>query len=776
MPDLSPSANEFLKRVSAIIEENISNEQFGVSELAREIGMSRSNLLRKIKKLSNLSVSQYISQVRLNKGMEILKEQSHTVSEVSYMVGFGSASYFIKCFREQYGYPPGEVGKRETNITQPGPDSPSGFFRELKRRKVVQVITVYAAAAFVILELASIIVEPLRLPSWTLSMVIVLLIIGFVIAVILSWIYDRDPKGGLVRTKAVHQEENEEVHPVSKYWKVAGYISFLVIIVLIVLNLMPRNKALNPSAKGEKSIAVLPFKNDSNDSTNIYIINGLMESVLNDLQKIKDLRVISRTSVEKYRNSSKTIPEIARELNVKYFVEGSGQKIGDQILLNIQLIDADSDKHLWGERYKRESKDIFELQIEVAKSIADEIEAIITPEEAAQIEKVPTKNLEAYDYFLKGLDPFQRGTREGLVEAIPNFEKAIELDPEFALAHADLAIAYAFMDMYQVNKIHSDQIDFHADRALLIDPRLPQSLIAKAMFHIIRNEYELALPYLEKALEYHPNSSRVLNILSDFYTRYIPDTEKYLEYALMGIELDIAAHDSVEASYIYLHLSNAFMQSGFIIEAEKYIAISLQYNPDNSYAELLRPYIRLAAGESLQRTKEQLLQALEKYPDRYDFMKEIGVLCYYLQDYECAYHYFSQVFEITSAQGMDMYSGEKAKNGLALSRLGRTEESLRYFQEYLEFAENDQSIYRDLSLAVYYAYMGNTERTIEHMALFSEQENYPYWYILFLGMDDPLFENVADLPEFQEILKEIEAKFWRYHEQIRASLEEKALL
>lgn len=776
MPELSLSENKFLIRVRALIEENISNEQFGVSELADAIGMSRSNLLRKIKKLSDLSVSQYISQVRLNKAMEFLKEQSYSVSEVSYMVGFGSTSYFIKCFREQYGYPPGEVGKRESNNTHSGTDGPSGFFRELKRRKVVQVITVYAAAAFVTLELVSIIVEPLRLPTWTLSMVIVLLIIGFVIAVILSWIYDRGPKGGLVRTKALHQEENEEKHYVSKNWRLAWYISFLVIIALIVLNLIPRNKALTPSAEGEKSIAVLPFKNDSNDSTNIYIINGLMESVLNDLQKVKALKVISRTSVEKYRNSPKTIPEIARELNVKYFVEGSGQKIGDQILLNIQLIDAASDKHLWGERYKRESKDIFELQMEVAKSIADEIEAIITPEEAEQIEKIPTQNLEAYDYFLKGMVPFQYETREGLEEAIPYFEKAIELDPEFALAYADMAIAYAFLDMFQLEKKHTYQIGFLADRALLFDPKLPQSLISKALYHITQKEYELALPYLEKALEYHPNSSRVLNILSDFYTRYIPDTERYLEYALMGIELDIAAHDSVDAGYIYLHLSNAFMQSGFVNEAEKYIDISLQYNPDNPYAELLKPYILLAKGASLLQTKERLIKALEKYPDRYDIMKEIGVICYYLQDYECANHYYNKVFEITRAQGMDLYSGEKAKAGLALSKLGRTDEALRYFQEYLEFAENAQSIYRDLSLTVYYAYSGNTAKALKHMTLFSEQEHYPYWYILFLGMDDPLFEDLADLPEFQEILKEIDAKFWRYHEQIRASLEEKALL
>lgn len=768
--------NDFLIKIKSIIEENISNENFGVSELAREAGMSRSNLLRKVKSLTNLSVSVFIREVRLAYAMEILKHESLNVSEVSYRVGFSSTSYFIKCFREHYGYPPGEVGKDGVDKQFADSQSKSGFFHELKRRKVTRVITVYAAAAFVILEVMSIIVEPLRLPEWTLPMIIVLLVIGFIISTVLSWIYDVRPEGGWERTKPAHKQENKEGPVETKGWKIAGYISFVIIAVLLVLNLAPRKGQAQASPNLEKSIAVLPFKNDSNDSTNIYLINGLMESLLDNLQKIEDLRVISRTSVEKYRYNPKTIPEIALELNASYLVEGSGQKIGNQILLNIQLIEASTDKQLWAERYKRETDDIFELQLEVARSIANEIEAIITPEEAEQIERIPTQNLEAYDYFLQGLEPFYRETREGLLEAIPLFEKAIELDPEFALAHADIAIAFTFLDYSQIEKKYTERIDYHSDKAMLYDPKLPQSLIAKAFFHNQRKEYEQGLPYLEKALEYHPNSSRVINILSDYYTRYVPNTEKYLEYALMGIDLDIAAHDSVEASYIYLHLGNALMQSGFVEEAEKYTAISLEYNSDNYYAELLWPFIQLARGGNLHQTKELLMQLLDRYPGNHLIMKEIGILCYYMQDFSCAYNYFSKMYKSAEAEGMDLYHGEKAKMGLVLARLGKTEESRQYFREYLEFAENDQSIYRDLSLAVYYSYKGKTDLAIDHMELFSEQEKYPYWYILYLGMEDPLFENVEELPEFQKIMQRIELKFWKYHKEIKDSLKEKGLL
>ncbi len=686
MPDSPSINNDFLDKLTGIIEDNISNEQFGVSELARETGMSRSNLLRKVKKSSKISVSQFIRQVRLKRAMEMLKQTSLNVSEVSYKVGFGSTSYFIKCFHDYYGYPPGEVGNRDSDDT----DSDLNTIPKKKRWIVI--------------------------PGITLS------------------------------------------------------LSLIVIVLFIFINPFSYNRS-----RTDKSIAVLPFINDSYDSSNIHIINGLMESTLDNLQKISDLRVISRTSVEKFRNNIKTAPEIARELNVKYLVEGSGQKIGDQILLNIQLIQGISDEHLWSKQYSREAKDIFKLQMEVAKDIADEIEAIITPEEKERIEKIPTENLVAYDYFLKGIDLFYKGSRESLEEAITYFEKAVEHDNKFARAYADLAISYSFLDIYQVEKQYSEKISNYADKALLFDPKLPQSLIAKGFSYMVGEKYELALPYLEKALEYNSNSALVINALSDFYARFVPDTEKYLEYALKGIQLDIAAQDSVDASFIYLHVSNALMQSGLVNEAEKYINKSLEYDPENLYTELLRAYIPFARNRDLEQTKERLIKALNRDSSSYDINKEIGMICYYMRDYENAYTYFKKITEIRNAQNLDIDRGENAKIGVVLSEIGLAEESDNYFNDFLDFAENDNSIYKNLSLAVYYSYKGDTEKAIDNMKLFSEQENYPYWYILFIGID-PLFDNIKDTPEFRKILNDLEVKFRNRQKKIKASLEAKDLL
>ncbi len=234
-------------------------------------------------------------------------------------------------------------------------------------------------------------------------------------------------------------------------------VIFLALIIIAVKLFNKKDKTNEP--KIEKSIAVLPFKNESNDSTNLYFVNGLMESALNNLQKIEDLRVISRTSVEKYRKTDKGIPEIAEELHVNYLVEGSGQRIGNQVLLNIQLIEASTDTPIWVEQYNQEVEDIFALQNDVAKKIADAIAAVVTPAELEQIEKKPTGNLLAYDYYLQALDPYYSQTKEGLEKAISLFEKAIEQDPEFALAYANIAISYYLLEISQIEKQYTEKIN-----------------------------------------------------------------------------------------------------------------------------------------------------------------------------------------------------------------------------------------------------------------------------------------------------------------------------
>ncbi|HTJ53314.1 MAG TPA: helix-turn-helix domain-containing protein [Cyclobacteriaceae bacterium] len=685
MPDNPTPVNDFLSQVTAVIEQNLANEQFGVSELADAMNMSRSNLLRKVKKDTQLSASQLINQVRLKRAMEMLRKSALNVSEVSHQVGFNSTSYFIKCFREYYGYPPGEVGKR--------PDT-----------------------------------EPVPV---------------------------------------THSNRNRNV-------VIAAGVSVLMIVMVTMLYInsvwpFVRHTAL------EKSIAILPFKNESNDSTNVYLINGLMESTLGNLQKIKDLRVISRTSSEKYRNTAKSIPEMAKELNVSYFVEGSGQKIGDQIVLNIQLIEASSDRHLWSGQYKRETKDIFQLQQEISKNIAEEIKAIITPEEERRIKKKPTNNLVAYDLFLKGKDLQALDGRKNQEKAIDFFKEAIEQDHEFALAYAEIAITYYYFDIYQADKKHIDDLSYYADKAFLYDSKLGESLVAKAVAYMSKKEYESAVPYLEKALEYNPNSVPVIGFLSDFYAIYVPNTGKYLQYALKGVQLDIASMDSTNASYTYLRLGNALIQNGFVDESLMYIDKSLDYNPNNPFSRYVRAFVLFAKTGDAKQTRDLLITEFNKDTTRFDILQDIAKVSYYMRDNKSAYQYYKRFLAFRESRQMDVYRHENMIIGFVLAQAGQREKSEELIKNYKEFLDADKSIYRNLGLTAYYAYRGDQKKAIEHMKLFSKEDNVQYWIILFLE-DDPTMETIKDNPEFKKYLGETKSRFWKMHDALKTILDEKGLL
>jgi len=684
----------FVKQLQQLIQENISYEQFGVSELASKMGMSRSNLLRKVTKATGLSVSQFIRKIRLEKATDLLREEPLTVSEVAYRVGFGSPSYFIKCFREHYGYPPGS-------------------FEDQEQEKENEQSEVEVDA---------------QLPA----------------------------------------NPSKRKFPI---WLIAVAVPVFIGIMFYLIVQPDLKKGVKP-----KSIAVLPFINDSNDSSNVYIINGIMESTLNKLQGIENLRVISRTSVEKYRNYPKTIPEIAKELNVNYIVEGSGQKAGDRILLNIQLIEAGTDNHLLSRQYERKIDDIFALQSEIAKNITEEIEVIITPEEQKRIEKAPTENLVAYDEFLKGLDILNSTANpEELKTAIPHFKEAINLDNTFARAYAATAITYYTIEINLSERQFADSINYYADKALFFDPELPQSLISKALVYMAHNEYELAVPYFEKALKYNPSYDLVLYFMVDLYANYIPDTEKYLEYALRGLQIDPTSYDSATNSFNYLHIANAFIQAGFVDQALEYINKSLEYNPENLFSEYVKAYILYAKDLDLEELRTKLKAALSKDSNRLDIAQELAKICYFQKDFKAAGEYYRKYLTIKNALGLDIYPQENIKIAYTFMQLGEEKESNKYLSQFKAYADNNNSTYKDLNLCSYYAITGDVNRALSYLEKFSEQEEFHYWTVLFLPVE-PILDDLRTHKEYRKIANKIEEQFNTFHNRLKTSLEEKDLI
>jgi TolB-like protein len=388
------------------------------------------------------------------------------------------------------------------------------FWKELKRRNVVQVVTAYAAVSFIILQIVDIIAQPLNLPGWTMKYLIILLCAGLVIAAVLSWIYDVSA-GGLKKTEPLKSDEpgkGDHTPGSANSWKIISYVSIAIIFILITVNVFSWAKNKEYS-KLEKSIAVLPFMNDSPNDSTTYFLDGVMEEILNSLQKLKDLRVISRTSVEQYRDRAKSIPEIARELGVNYIVEGSGQKYGSSFRLRAQLIMARHESHLWGESFQQKItrvEDIFNIQIRIAESIANELKTVITPEERKRIEKIPSADLEVYDEYLKARSFLTDYTRESFDKAMKYLNSAIDKNPDWAPLYAGRAELWIWLQQsgWESPSVAGPKILENLNKAMELDPDLAEVHYQNAvMAQLVEWDWQKSEKEFLKALAINPNNA-----------------------------------------------------------------------------------------------------------------------------------------------------------------------------------------------------------------------------------------------------------------------------
>src|SRR5881392_1687472 len=279
------------------------------------------------------------------------------------------------------------------NPGEPKSVAMSGFFEEVKRRKVYRVAAAYVIAAGGIIQLASAAFPAWELPNWALRSVIVSLLIGFPIALILAWAFDVTPQGiKTTPTPAVGGYRRRNV--------IMLVATGVIISAAAGFFLLPRAVA----RKIDKSIAVLPFENLSDDKENAYFADGVQDDVLTNLSKIGDLKVISRTSVMSYRGHAPNLREIGKALGVSTILEGSVRRAGNRVRVNVQLIDATTDEHLWASDYDRDLTDVFAIQTDLAQKIANELQAKLSPTEKAQIESKPTQNGEAYLAFVRAHD------------------------------------------------------------------------------------------------------------------------------------------------------------------------------------------------------------------------------------------------------------------------------------------------------------------------------------------------------------------------------------
>ncbi|HST30383.1 MAG TPA: hypothetical protein VLK27_06040 [Chthoniobacterales bacterium] len=382
----------------------------------------------------------------------------------------------------------------------------SGFFHEVQRRKVYRVAAAYIIAGGFIIQMVSAAFPAWELPNWSQRLVIALILIGFPIALIFAWIFDITPSG-IERTSKVEAQPQPRSHRRRNLILLAT--SGLGLSIAAGFFVLPRAVA----HKIDKSIAVLPFENLSDEKENAYFADGVQDDILTNLSKIGDLKVISRTSVMGYRGVKQGVREIGKALGVSTILEGSVRRSGNRVRVNVQLIDANNDEHIWASDYDRDLTDVFAIQTDLAEKISDALKARLSPSEKALMEQKPTQNNEAYLAFVRGHDIWSGSheDNETLKQGEQMYQSAIDLDPKFALAYARFSQLESWLvHSFEASPARRQKARDLAKRALELQPDLPEAHLAQGFVnYYIDNDFDAAAREFQIAQSGLPNESEV---------------------------------------------------------------------------------------------------------------------------------------------------------------------------------------------------------------------------------------------------------------------------
>src|SRR5216684_1472275 len=454
----------------------------------------------------------------------------------------------------------------------------SGFFEELQRRKVYRVAAAYIIAAGFIIQIASSTFPAWELPNWSLRLVVALLLIGFPIALILAWAYDVTPQG----IRATPTSSAPGTH---RRRNVIMLIAIGVIISAAAgFFLLPRASA----HKIDKSIAVLPFQNLSDEKENAYFADGMQDDILTNLSKIGDLKVISRTSVMSYRDGARNAREIGKALGVGTLLEGSVRRSGNRVRVNVQLINANNDEHIWAEDYDRDLTDVFAIQTDLAQKISATLQAKLSPNEKERLDRRPTQDPNAYLLFIQGHDYATRPDmfRDTSLKAEQLFEQATKLDPNFAAAFAGLSMveswAYHSFDPLPARR---DKARTAANEALRLQPDLPEAHLALGFsYYYGDRDYERALAEFDTARRGLPNESQAYLAIGSIQRRQG-------KWAESNANLEKSAALDPKNANVLINLSYSYMAQRDFETADKTLDRVIAASPQSLQARGLKGFM-----------------------------------------------------------------------------------------------------------------------------------------------------------------------------------------
>jgi TolB-like protein/Flp pilus assembly protein TadD len=402
--------------------------------------------------------------------------------------------------------------------------NPKNFFGELKRRNVYKVAIAYAVVAWLLIQVATQVFPFFEIPNWGVRLIVLFVVIGFPVALVLAWAFELTPEG-------IKRMEDVDLSPTLTR-KTGRKLDFFIIAVLLLVISILLFQRLRPSvspavsSSPEKSIAVLPFDNLSRDPDNAYFSDGIQDEILTKLSGIGDLKVISRKSTAKYKSTPEDLKTVARELDVATVLEGSVQRAGDKVRVNVQLLDAHADTHLWAKSYDRDLKDVFTVESEVAQEIADTLRAKLSPSQFDALATAPTRDTEAYDLFLKG--EYEEHQAESVLSPEPFdraqtlYRQALARDPNFALAYARLAYSELYRHWFisTLSSAELGEVKSNIERASAIAPASPDTHLVLGMFYYFGyRDYNAGLRELDRVIELQPSNANSRTYRASIYRR-----------------------------------------------------------------------------------------------------------------------------------------------------------------------------------------------------------------------------------------------------------------
>jgi TolB-like protein/Tfp pilus assembly protein PilF len=394
--------------------------------------------------------------------------------------------------------------------------NPTNFLTELKRRNVYRAAVAYGVVAWFLTQLTTQVLPLFEIPNSAMRFVVIALVVGFPIAMLLSWVYEFTPEG-IVRTEDLRPAQARSLQRATG--RILDFViigALLLVIAMLVVGRLPLYRQTGETIS-QKSIAVLPLENLSGDPHNAYFADGIQEEILTRLASIADLKVISRSSTQQYQSKPRNLREIAKQLGVANILEGSVQKAADQVRVNVQLVNAQTDSHLWAETYDRKLTDIFGVESEIAKGIAESLQAKLTSREEQALAVKPTNNPEAYDAYLRGLAFEGRSLYfpETVREFKGSYERAVQLDPNFALAWARLSRADAQLYFGEPADASRDAAKRALENAQRLQPNSSETLLALGYYQYrVLRDYGAAKTTFDRVSKMLPGNSEVPSALA----------------------------------------------------------------------------------------------------------------------------------------------------------------------------------------------------------------------------------------------------------------------